>query len=39
MNIPPTEQEETDNENTSNNDIPEVQEDSDIQEDTAGETE
>lgn len=39
VNIPPTEQEETDNENTSNNDIPEVQEDSDIQEDTAGETE
>ena len=39
VNIPPTEQEETDNENTSNNDIPEVQEDSDIQEDTAGEVE
>ena len=39
VNIPPTEQEETDNENTSNNDIPEVQEDSDIQEDTAGEIE
>ena len=39
VNILPTEQEETDNENTSNNDIPEVQEDSDIQEDTAGEVE
>lgn len=37
VNIPPTEQEETDNENTSNNDIPEVQEDFDFQKNTAGE--
>lgn len=34
-----TEKEEVSDENTPDNDIPEVQEDSDIQEDTAGETE
>ena len=34
-----TEKEEVSDENTTDNDIPEVQEDSDIQEDTAGETE
>lgn len=38
VNIPPTEQEETPVENTPDNNIPEIQEDTDISKDTAGET-